>query len=276
MEPETNFWTCPHRRARILLRPQLDSYDLPTSDGWTTVGGVSRRPPHRDSNFLFLNAHGFELEQLYVIPKGVRIIMFCMSKELLLSNEFDEYNWEHILLDPSASKNYYNFLTAASGHPSMRNHFNVYEEGDIVRNLCILPDDNFREGLYHLPVTGYVYQTGTNDLVLSDTSYISEAHNDRKSSHVTRVGVDRKRMAGLLKDKKNIGVIRSRVTKIDANCSLSSLIHSTKHDVPGFTALLMVCRTRDPAARKTTGGLVDVISKGRPVFEELKRLDKTT
>ena len=46
-----------------------------------------------NKNFFFLNAHGEELEKLYEIPKGVRIIMFCYSKELQVCDKFDEYNW---------------------------------------------------------------------------------------------------------------------------------------------------------------------------------------
>jgi hypothetical protein len=227
-------------------------------------------------NFFFLNAHGEKLKKLYEIPEGVRIIMFCYSKELQVRKKFDEYNWSHLLLDPTASNNYYDFLTAISGYSSIRDHFYVYEEGDVIHNLDILTDDEFREGLYRLPMKGYVYDNKTDDIVLSDNSLLSEVQKDKNYRKLVRdnkcrsVVVNSKRIVKLLKDKKKVGIIQSQVKKIHDTTRLSNLIGSMKIHASSFTVLLMVCRDCDQEARKVFGVAGD-ISKGRNILDELER-----
>ena len=231
-----------------------------------------------NKNFFFLNAHGEELEQLYEIPKGVRLIMFCYSKTLHICDKFDEYNWSHILLDPKASSNYCDFLKNISGYSSIRDHFCVYEEGDVIRNLNILTDDNFREGLYRLPVRGYAYDESTDTVVLSDGTMFSDTTKDERLNELMtkkrkHYVVDSNRIVKLLKTKKNVGIIQSQVRHIHDKAKLSNLINTMRLNAPNFTMLLMVCRDRNKEAKKSSGGVADKISSGRYVMEELERYE---
>ena len=225
-----------------------------------------------NKNFFFLNAHGEELEHIYEIPKGVRLIMFCYSKTLDVCKKFDEYNWSHILLDPQASSNYCDFLKSISGYSSIRDHFCVYEEGDVIPNLNIFPDDKFRDGLYRLPVKGYAYDKKTDSVVLSDGILLTETINDDRLNQLMksrkRVVIDSGRIVKLLKTKKDIGIIQSQVGRIHKT-NLSDLINITKLDVPNFTMLLMVCRDRDENMEDFSAA--NKISSGRYVIEELER-----
>lgn len=229
-------------------------------------------------NFFFLNAHGDEIERRWEVPKGVRIIMFCYSKELQVCDRFDKYNWYHILLDPTASDNYCDFLTAISGYSSIRDHFCIYEEHDIIRDLDIHTDEEFREGMYRLPVKGYAYDQKNEMVVVSDGTLLSEIHKDKtlnklmKGSKRKKVVVDSKRIVDLLRVKNEVGIIQSHVRKIHNKARLSNLINSMKLHVSGLTVLLMVCRNRDEYARKATGGIADDITPGRVVSEELERM----
>jgi hypothetical protein len=227
-------------------------------------------------NFFFLNAHGDETEKIYEVPKGVRIIMFCYSKELQVCDRFDKYNWSHILLDPQASDNYCDFLSAISGYSSIRDHFCIYEEHDLIRDLVISTDDKFREGMYRLPVKGYAYDEKNDTLVVSNGTLLSEIHDDKRlnkmmkeSKHKT---VDSKRIVDMLRVKNDVGIIQSQVRLIHDRARLSNLVNSMKLHTDGLTVLLMVCRNRDEDARKTSGGAADNISKGRVVTEELERM----
>ena len=231
-----------------------------------------------NKNFFFLNAHGDEIERLWEVPKGVRIIMFCYSKELQVCDKFDKYNWSHILLDPNASDNYCDFLTAVSGYNSIRDHFCIYEEHDIIRDLDIQTDEEFREGMYRLPVKGYAYDEKNDMVVVSDGTLLSEIHKDKelnrmmKGSKRKKVVVDSKRIVNMLRVQNKVGIIQSHVRQIHDNARLSNLINSMKLHVPGLTVLLMVCRNRDEDSRKATGGAADNITPGRVVLEELERM----
>ena len=228
-----------------------------------------------NKNFFFLNAHGEELEKLYEIPKGVRIIMFCYSKELQVCDKFDEYNWSHILLDPVASNNYCDFLKAISGYSSIRDHFCVYDEGDVIRNLNIFSDNEFREGLYRLPVKGYAYDEKTDTIVVSEGTLLSEVQKDKELSEKIgdkrrHVVVDSKRIVKLLKNNQSTGIIQSQVRKIGDKARLSNLINTMKLYSDSFTILLMVCRDRYPDAIIASGGIADKISIGRYVIDEVE------
>jgi hypothetical protein len=228
-----------------------------------------------NKNFFFLNAHGEELEKLYEIPKGVRIIMFCYSKELQVCDKFDEYNWSHILLDPGASNNYCDFLKAISGYSSIRDHFCVYDEGDVIRNLNIFSDNEFREGLYRLPVKGYAYDEKTDTIVVSEGTLLSEVQKDKELSEKIgdkrrHVVVDSKRIVKLLKNNQSTGIIQSQVRKIGDKARLSNLINTMKLYSDSFTILLMVCRDRNPDAIIASGGIADKISIGRYVIDEVE------
>ena len=229
-------------------------------------------------NFFFLNAHGDEIERIWEVPKGVRIIMFCYSKELQVCDRFDKYNWSHILLDPYASDNYCNFLEKISGYSSICDHFCVYEENDLIRDLDIHTDENFREGMFRLPVKGYVYDEKDDSVIVSDGTLLSEIHKNKELNRMMKKGkrkkivVDSKKIVNLLRKKNKVGIIQSQVREIRYKARLSNLINSMKLHVNGLTVLLMVCRNRDEYSRKNEGGIADEISPGRVVKDELKRM----
>lgn len=233
-----------------------------------------------NSNFYFVNAHGDELEKLYEIPPGVRIVMFCYSKNLDVCQKFDKFNWENILLDPVASSNYCNFLSAISQYSSIKDHFCVYEPGDVIRNLLISTDKTFREGLYRLPVKGYAYDVENNTIVVSDGTLLSEVHKDEKLNKMMkkterrRVAVDGKRVADLLRVQSDVGIVQSQVRKIHKNALLSNLINSLRMHMQEFTILLMVCRTRNEEEIERTKGVAENISSGKFVSKELDRMQR--
>jgi hypothetical protein len=229
-------------------------------------------------NFFFLNAHGDEIERIWEVPKGVRIIMFCYSKELQVCDRFDRYNWSHILLDPSASDNYCDFLKNISGYSSIKDHFCIYEEHDRIRDIDIETDEKFREGMYRLPVKGYVYDKNNDSIIVSDGTLMSEIHKHSELNKIMngskpkKIVVDSKKIVDLLRVNNKVGIIQSHVRKIHDKARLSNLINSMKLHMSGLTILLMVCRNRDEYARSKTGGEFDDISPGRVVSDELKRM----
>ena len=102
-----------------------------------------------DNNFYFLNCYGEELEKDYEVPNGVRVIMFCYSGKILnVCNVFEKFNWSNILLNPNTFTDYCNFLSAISKNKNVNDHFRVYEEGDIIKNINLYSDNNFREGIF--------------------------------------------------------------------------------------------------------------------------------
>jgi len=233
-----------------------------------------------NQNFFFLNAHGEELEQLYEVPKGVRIIMFCYSKELQVCDRFDRFNWENILLDPKTSSNYCNFLGSISRYSSIRDHFCVYEENDVIRNMTIFTDKTFREGLYRLPVKGYAYDEKNKTVVVSEGTLLSEVQKDSrlkklmKDAPRTHIKVDGRRVANLLRKESDVGIIQSQVRKIHDKARLSNLINSMRLHIPEFTILLMVCRERSEEDRMYTEGVADDISDGKQLLDEMKQMER--
>lgn len=228
-----------------------------------------------NTNFFFLNAHGVEKKDLFEIPKGVRVIMFCYSKVLDVCKRFDRFNWEHILLDSGASKNYCNFLSTISQYSSIRDHFCIYEENDVMHNIDIYTDENFREGLYRLPVKGYAFDDKNQNVVVSDKTLISDIDNTIdlkklfKKAPNTNIKVDSKRVGELLRKKNNVGIIKSFVRKIGDKARLSNLIKSLQLNVPNFTILLMVCREKDHYFDNDPK-----ISEGRIVIDEVQNMER--
>ena len=230
---------------------------------------VNYRDP-TNSNFYFLNAHGEELEADYIIPKGVRIIMFCYSGAILdVCKKFDKFNWTNILLDPNASSNYCTFLSAISKYSSIRDHFCIYEEGDTIKNIQLYSDNDFREGLFRLPVKGFAHDIDTNSVVISSGTLLSDVQKDSRLKKImkqvptTHIKVDDKKVVELMRKKNDVGIISSYIRTIHSKISLSNLINSRKMDEPNFTMLLMVCREGI--------GSYD-ISDGKKVKDELAKL----
>jgi hypothetical protein len=251
-------------------KKEIDDLDC---NGYELVNKLINR------NFFFLNAHGEELNTPLEIPVGVRVIMFCHEKELEVCQKFDRFNWENILLNPSTSDNYCNFLNSISKYSSIRDHFCIYEEGDVIRNLRILTDEHFRDGLFRLPVKGYAYDSENEQLVVSDGILMSEVKSDDKLMKMMKkmkrihIKVDSKRVSELLSIQSEVGIISSYVKKINNKTTLSNLIGTLKMNVPEFTILLMVCRDR---AVYDLNPDVDIpnIAKGLVVREEISRVNR--
>lgn len=226
-----------------------------------------------NKNFFFVNSHGGELNSTYEIPHGIRIIMFCHTTTLNVCPKFDKFNWENILLDPDASKNYCSFLYSISKHASIRDHFCIYEEGEIIRDISLYSDETFRGGLYRLPVKGYAYDEKEDRIIVSEGTLLSEVHKNKElnrlmKSNRKRVTVDSKKIINLLRKDNKIGIIKSELMKINGRQRLSHIINSLKSSCPTFTILLMVCRDPDENLDEDSN-----FSAGIPVINALKRME---
>jgi hypothetical protein len=234
-------------------------------------------------NFFFVNAHGLELEQLYKIPEGVRIIMFCHEKTLNICKKFDRFNWEHILLNSTASNNYCSFLSTISQYSSIKDHFCVYEPGSTIRNISIHGDEYFRNGIYRLPVKGYAYNADECSVVVSDGTLIGEINSDPvlkkmiKNCDRTRIYVNSRKISELLREQNDVGIIKSDVIGIHHGSEkfLSNLIKSMKIHQPEFTILLMTCRNRDEDKIKSTKGIANNIDPAKRVSEAYTEMVKS-
>lgn len=234
-----------------------------------------------NNNFYFLNGHGEELEADYEIPNGVRIIMFCYSGETLnICHRFDKFNWSNILLDPSVSSNYFTFLSAISEYSSINDHFCVYEGGDTIKNIQLHSDPHFREGLFRLPVRGFVYDKSSDTVVISNNTPMSQVQkhpqlrtffkNKRK-----KIRIDDRRLVNLMRENNEVTIIESYVRKIHKTIRLSNLINSMKPH-GDFTILLMVCREGigSDTISKGEGIGSDTISKGKVIKDEVLRMKR--
>lgn len=232
-----------------------------------------------NSNFYFVNAHGEELGSRFEIPKGVRVIMFCHTKTLHVCPKFDTFNWEHILLDPHTSNNYCNFLNTLVKYSTIRDHFCIYEENDTIRNIRLLPDDNFRAGIFRLPAKGYAFDEKSGQILVSDGTLMTEINNNKKLMDMMKekgklhVKVDGKRVANLLRKQSDIGIIRSEVKNIHKQTTLSNIIGNMKIHLNEFTILLMVCRDRVEEDYTNDSGISGE-SGSRTVADEYNRMER--
>lgn len=223
-----------------------------------------------NKNFYFLNGHGEELETDYEVPEGVRIVMFCYSGEILnICHRFDKFNWSNILLDPSASSNYCTFLSAISEYSSINDHFCVYRAGDIIKNIQLHSDNEFREGVFRLPVKGFAYDKSSDSVVISKNMPMSQVLKHPELDRFFKkkrksIKIDDRRVVNLMRKKNEVTIIESYVRKIYTSIYLSNLVNSMKLHGP-FTILLMVCRE---------GVGSDTISKGRVVKDEVMRIKR--
>lgn len=194
--------------------------------------------PPIDKNFWAINMHGDEMMNEFVVPKGVRIVMFCYSgRKLNICPRFDKFNWREIFLNEDASFNYCTFLANLSQYSSMREHFCIYTAGNTIRDLILSPDEYFRSGIYRLPVQAAVHDNETNQVYVSSPEIFDKAVS--QSSDIRRISVNRQITARIAKNKDTNTIIFSE--HIDApRIQLSSLV---KKLGSGYTLLLLTCRT---------------------------------
>lgn len=201
--------------------------------------------PDVDKNFWAVNMHGDELEEDFIVPKGIRIVAFCYPGwKLDICPRFDKFNWRQIFLNEDSTFNYCTFIANLSHYSSLRNHFCIYEEGSKFKDLILSPDEYFRSGVYKLPVkaavkdeNGVVY-VSTPDIFPDVFSVIGSSK---------RIVLDRDIVGQIAKDKNSETWILSQF-KRDSNIKLSDLVKSLRVKMgeskrQDFTLLLLTCRT---------------------------------
>lgn len=195
-----------------------------------------------DKNFWAVNMHGDELMEDFVVPEGVRIIMFCYSgRKLNICPRFDKFNWREIFLNEDASFNYCTFLSNLVQYSSLRDHFCVYESGNTVRDLLLTQDSDFRSGIYELPVYAAVHEPNTDEVYVSSSEIFNKAI--AKTDKIKRISVNRQMTAKIAKDKNSDTIIFSKhinIPKIRLSILARKLLLEKGS---GFTLLLLTCRT---------------------------------
>lgn len=222
-----------------------------------------------DNNFYFLNCYGEELEKDYEVPNGVRVIMFCYSGKILnVCNVFEKFNWSNILLNPNSFTDYYKFLLAISENKNINDYFRVYEEGDIIKNINLYSNNNFKEGIFKLPVKGFCYNKNSDSIVISSNTPTSSIVNYPKLKYFFRekqkkIIIDDNKIIDLMKKNKDVCIVENYFRKIYKNVKLSNLINSMRIN-GNFTILLTVCRE----------GESSLITNGRKIEDELEKIKR--
>jgi hypothetical protein len=192
-----------------------------------------------DKNFYVVNHHGYETDEDFNIPSGIRIIMFCYSGKILkICPKFDKFIWDAIMTNPDASYNYCTFLSNIAQYSSIRNHFCVYEGGQTIKNLMFenRPDDYWIHGIFNLPVDMTVrinpekYIT-TNETNVGTFGDADVEVNPKKAVKAARTGTPY--------------TIRSHVIYPGATfVSLKETVNEIiEHGDRNFTLLLFTCRS---------------------------------
>lgn len=190
-----------------------------------------------NKNFWTVNMHGDELSEDFLVPQGIRIIMFCYSgRKLNICPRFDKFNWREIFLNEDASYNYCTFISNIAQYSSLRDHFCIYEAGHTVKDILLTPDPSFRSGVYKLPVQAAVKDEESNTVYISSPELFSKViHRETKN-----VRVDRANTAKIIKDKNIPNTIIFSPHYNFQKITLSKLIQKLGTN---YTLLLLTCRT---------------------------------
>ncbi len=223
-----------------------------------------------NNNFYFLNGHGEELEKEYEVPNGVRIIMFYYSGKILnICNVFEKFNWSNILLNPNSFTDYYKFLSAISENKSINDYFRIYEEGDIIKNINLYSDNNFREGIFKLPVKGFCYDKKSDSIVISSNTPTSSIVNYPELKNFfkekqKKIIIDDNKIIDLMKKNKNVYIIENYFRKIYKSVKLSNFINSMRI-YQNFTILISVYKEEKE---------IKLSSSGRKIEDELEKIKR--
>lgn len=221
----------------------------------------TKNEPRVNKNFYAVNMHGFETSNLIKIPKGIRVVMYCYSGEALyVCEKLDQFIWENVLLNPDAVINYHTFISALAGHKMFRDHFCIYNSGDVIPDIMFGIDEEFRDGIFRLPVKGAVYD-GAETLYVSDDSIFPDVI--RRNEDIRIVKVSRSETAKLISYKGYQNIIFSDWKIPLKVSSLSKIIDELISLGKEGTILLLTCRE----------GL-DVSSKkdGKFLYDEIRSL----
>lgn len=208
--------------------------------------GLDELEKDTDKNFWVVNMHGDEIPEKFTVPEGVRIIMFCYPGcRLNIWPKFDRFNWREIFMNEDASYNYCTFLSNIVQYPSLRDHFCVYDAGKTVDDLVFSPDENFRSGIYNLPVYGAVYDKNSNTVFSSSEKVFAETV--KETVKVGKIVVDKNKTADMIKDKFSPAIFFSKHFEPE-QMRLSELVRKLSvvlgsERKKGFTLLLLTCRT---------------------------------
>lgn len=242
---------------------------------------LDEKEPDIDKNFYMVNLHGSENYKEFVVPKGVRLIMFCHAKTLCVNENFDQFVWENVALNEDACYNYCTFLSNLADYSSLRDHFCVYNEGDTITDLTLykVRNDTFRPGVFQLPMKIGVF-VGEDDEYEEDYNkvfYYPESIRTRVERDYPQqiMELDRSKTAYYSKYKDTEPIVYSYHYMPDMDTTLSALIKRLQVRIignEGFTLLLMTCRTSNRPVRPTFAPRVyDELEK---MYENyLKRMD---
>ena len=210
-----------------------------------------------NNTFYSANLHAIETKDDYIVPKGVRIIMFCYSgRKLFVCPKFDKFNWYNIFTNPEL-KNYCSFILSINQYSSIRNHFCIYDSGSKIKNLRFGSDKHFTSGIFKLPIQGAV-RHGNNiystDL-RSTSKVLTTLPKNLSINSKTNIKTDRKKASKYLMDKDNKKELYSKkCLEIPTGNSLSMLVEDISKVNKEFTLLLLTCREGDghelPKSRK--------------------------
>lgn len=213
----------------------------------------------KNKKFYALNLHGYELEDDFKVPKNVRIVMFCYSgRKLFVCPRFDRFNWYKIFMNKDATFNYCTFLASISQYASLRDHFCVYNTGDTIKNMRFNSDENFRDGLFKLPIEAAVLDYEENEVYRTSGSL---GNGDMPLDDDTTFIKDSKEVANRLQDKSNYAHFTS-FFEPKVLQSLKDISMNLTFKEGGVTLFLLTCREGKSSKLKHT----------KRVYEELREM----
>jgi hypothetical protein len=231
---------------------------------------IKYRKPEESIVFYAVNMHGEETNNDFTVPKGIRLVMFCYSGRILnVCPKFDIFNWRNILLNENAVTDYTTFLCTLSQYSTLRDHFCIYEEGDVVKNIVFKSDENFRDGIFKLPILASAYDEERKIAFVSSNEVLDRAVKDYPGAkrviediETTSKGIRQKMYKGNIYSsyKVPLSTTLERVTK-EVKMKLDS---ENKEPV---TLLILSCRERKVTSQET-------IKKTSRVYEELEKIYK--
>jgi hypothetical protein len=222
-----------------------------------------KKKSDEQGNIYSVFMHGMELDDKFTVPKGVKLIMFCYSgRKLYVCKRFNKFIWKNLFLNENSTYNYLTFISTLSQYSSLRDHFCVYKEGDIVKNLYFenaYEDDNyFLSGIFKLPIKVSVKDEGK--VYSSSEDIMMESIIHHKNANI-KVDIDKIGNTIIYPDKDfRIYSYYKRPLK---GVKLSNLISDLKSIHEEFTLAILTCRTSDTEKNERDG---------IPVFEELKNI----
>jgi hypothetical protein len=198
--------------------------------------------PRMNTTFYSVNMHGYETKEDFIIPKNTRVIMFCYSGKILnMCPTFEKFVWEKINTNKYATFNYCTFLANIAQYSSIRNHFCVYNEGDKIKNIEFETSDNdFRDGIYKLPVRGGVYVEKDNKIYTTDSTSTFKILTEPQflQRYTKNVSKNLEKASSSMRNLNNKFILLS--PKLIGIYNLSLLLNNLS--TTGATILLFTCR----------------------------------